>query len=80
MSKKKLDSSQHVESPKRTDEKRAWTTSVKAVLWSFFGVRRKGGLEEDAQHLKPYPVIWVGLFMGILFVVALMLFVHWVAG
>lgn len=57
-----------------------WLTSVNAVLWSFFGVRRKGGLEEDAKKLKPYPVIFVGLVMGILFVLALMLFVRWVAG
>ncbi len=42
--------------------------TVRAVLWSFFGVRRKAAYEKDAAQLNPVAVIIVGLIAAALFV------------
>ncbi|MFN4004077.1 MAG: DUF2970 domain-containing protein [Hylemonella sp.] len=55
-----------------------WAT-VKAVAWSFLGVRRNSDFQEDIARLKPYHIIGVGLVAGILFVLILMLLVRWIA-
>jgi hypothetical protein len=52
--------------------------TVKAVLWSFFGVRKKSGFEEDAQNLNPLHVIIAGVIAAILFVFALLTLVKMV--
>lgn len=54
-----------------------WAT-VKAVAWSFLGVRRSSDFEDDIGRLKPYHIIAVGLVGGILFVLSLMALVNWV--
>ncbi len=48
--------------------------SLKAVLWSFVGLRRKSDYEQDSVKLKPLHVIvaaliGVALFIGILITV-----------
>jgi hypothetical protein len=55
-----------------------WQT-FKAVGWSFFGVRKNSGFQDDIAKLHPLQIIVVGLVAALLFVVALVLFVHWVA-
>lgn len=45
--------------------------TAKAVLWSFFGVRRRAAYEQDALRLKPLHVIFAGLIAAALFVFAL---------
>lgn len=45
--------------------------TARAVFWSFFGVRKRAGYEQDAQQLNPVHVILMGiagaaLFIGIL--------------
>jgi Protein of unknown function (DUF2970) len=35
--------------------------TVRAVLWSFFGVRRKSDYEKDAARLNPVHVIIAGI-------------------
>lgn len=52
--------------------------TVRAVAWSFFGVRRSRDLERDVAELKPVHVIVVGVALAALFVVALVLLVNWV--
>ncbi len=52
--------------------------TVRAVAWSFFGVRRAAGLDEDAQKLNPVHVVIAGVAGAALFVVALILLVRWV--
>ena len=52
--------------------------AVRAVFWSFFGVRKRRDLEADA-HLNPVHVIVVALCMAVLFVLLLVGVVHWVA-
>ncbi|MFM7532994.1 MAG: DUF2970 domain-containing protein [Rubrivivax sp.] len=54
-----------------------WET-MRAVLWSFFGVRRRDGYERDVQRLNPLYVIVAGVLAAALFVLALVLAVQWV--
>lgn len=50
--------------------------TVKAVLWSFFGVRRRAAYEQDALRLKPVHVIFAGLLAAALFVFTLLVVVR----
>jgi hypothetical protein len=54
-----------------------WAT-VKAVAWSFLGVRKNSGFQDDIAQLKPYHIIAVGLVGGILFVLSLIALVNWI--
>jgi len=56
-----------------------WQT-VRAVAWSFFGVRRSADLASDVQKLNPVHVVIAGLAGAALFVVVLVLLVRWVVG
>ena len=55
----------------------AWQT-LRAVLWSFFGVRRRDGYEQDLERLNPIHVIAAGLVAALVFVLALVWAVRWV--
>ncbi len=44
---------------------------LKAVLWSFLGLREKHAFEADQKKLKPIVLIAVGILVCIVFVVAL---------
>lgn len=48
---------------------------IKTILWSFFGVRRRSGHEQDVQ-LSAKQVIIAGLIAGVLFVLTLILVVR----
>jgi len=50
--------------------------TIKAVLWSFFGVRKNRDYEQDAAELNPVHVIIAGLIGGVLFVLALVVVVR----
>lgn len=54
-----------------------WQT-VKAVGWSFFGVRKASGYEEDISKVNPVHVIVAGLLAALLFVLGLVILVKWV--
>ncbi|MFN3414785.1 MAG: DUF2970 domain-containing protein [Caldimonas sp.] len=56
-----------------------WQT-VKAVSWSFFGVRRSVDHAEDVSKLNPVHVVVVGLVLAGLFVLGLVGLVNWVIG
>lgn len=45
--------------------------TARAVLWSFFGVRRKSDYEKDAAELNPVYVIIIGVLAAALFVIVL---------
>jgi hypothetical protein len=53
-----------------------WRT-VKAVAWSFVGLRAKGDYEEDVKNLSPLHIIAVGLMGIFVFVAVLVLLVNW---
>ena len=55
-----------------TQRKMSFGATVKAVLWSFFGVRKKSGFEEDTQKLNPLHVVIAGVIAAVLFVFALL--------
>jgi hypothetical protein len=54
-----------------------WDT-VKAVLWSFLGVRRRSDFQDDIAKLNPLHLMAVGVAMALLFVFGLILLVNWV--
>lgn len=60
-------------------KKASFLRLVTAVLWSFFGVRKRRDLEADAQ-LNPLHLIVAGLIGAALFVGVLLVIVHWVVG
>lgn len=49
--------------------------TVKAVLWSFFGVRKKSDYESDAARLNPVHVLVAGVLGAALFVAVLVVIV-----
>ena len=48
---------------------------MKAVLWSFFGVRKRSDYEKDVERLNPVHVIIAGLFAALVFVLILVMIV-----
>jgi hypothetical protein len=54
--------------------------TVRAVGWSFFGVRRRADHEQDLAELNPVHLIIVGVLAAALFVAGLVLLVRWVVG
>ena len=57
-------------------KKSIWRT-VKAVAWSFVGLRARGDYEEDIKNLSPLHIIAVGLVGIFVFVAVLVLLVNW---
>lgn len=54
--------------------------TLKAVAWSFFGVRKSSEYEKDVSQLNPVHVIVAGIVAAVAFVLALVLLVRWVVG
>jgi uncharacterized membrane protein len=54
-----------------------WHT-VKAVAWSFVGLRARSEFEQDVQKLNPLHIIAVALLGVFIFVGALVGLVNWV--
>lgn len=50
--------------------------TIRAVLWSFFGVRKRSGYEQDASQLNPVAVIIAGVIGAAIFVVTLLVIVR----
>ncbi len=51
-----------------------WTT-MRAVLWSFLGIRKRSGYEEDAGQLNPVHVIIAGILAALIFIATLLFIV-----
>jgi len=54
--------------------------TMRAVAWSFFGVRRGADYEKDVAKLNPVHVIIAGVIGAVLFVLVLVLLVQWIIG
>jgi len=52
--------------------------TMRAVAWSFLGIRKRSGLEDDMQRLNPLHVILVALVAVALLVGGLAALVHWI--
>ena len=59
-----------------TRRKMSFVATMKAVLWSFFGVRRKQDYEQDAAQLNPVHVIIAGVIGAALFIAVLVTIVR----
>ena len=58
--------------------KGSFMQTMKAVAWSFFGVRKGRDLEKDATQLNPVHLVIAGVIGAVLFILALLLLVNWV--
>ena len=62
----------------RASKPSAWRT-VKAVAWSFVGLRGRQGYEQDVKSINPLHLVLVGLVGVFVFVGALFILVNWIA-
>ena len=52
--------------------------TVRAVAWSFFGVRKRSDLDKDVEELNPVHVIVAAVIGAMLLVAGLLALVSWV--
>jgi hypothetical protein len=65
-------------SDERKPPNSSFLATIKAVLWAFFGVRKKGDYEKDATQLNPVHVILAGLAAAVIFVILLIVLVNFI--
>jgi len=58
--------------------KGSFVQTLKAVAWSFFGVRKSSDYAQDVAKINPVHVIVAGVLAALVFVVGLILLVRWV--
>ena len=58
--------------------KASFLQTVRAVAWSFFGVRRSADLEKDVSQLNPVHLVIAGVIGAVMFIAVLLLLVNWV--
>ncbi len=58
--------------------KGSFLKTMKAVAWSFFGVRKGVDYENDVNQLNPVHVVIGGVIGALVFIGALLLLVNWV--
>ncbi|RTL28181.1 MAG: DUF2970 domain-containing protein [Burkholderiales bacterium] len=58
--------------------KGSFVQTLKAVAWSFFGVRKSSDYAQDVAKINPVHVIVAGVVAALLFVVGLVLLVRWI--
>ncbi len=61
-----------------TQRRMSFAATLKAVFWSFFGVRKRQDYEKDAAQLNPVHVIVAGLIGAALFIAVLIFIVRMV--
>jgi hypothetical protein len=64
----------------KAPRKASFGATMKAVFWSFFGVRKKSDYERDAAQLNPVHVIIAGLIGALIFIATLVVIVKSVVG
>jgi hypothetical protein len=58
--------------------KASFLQTMRAVAWSFFGVRKSADYERDVQQLNPVHVIIAGVIGALIFIGVLIGVVSWV--
>lgn len=58
--------------------KGSFAQTMKAVAWSFFGVRKSRDYEQDVAQLNPVHVIIAGVVGAVVFIGVLVLVVNWI--
>ncbi|MBB3212614.1 hypothetical protein FHW67_001897 [Herbaspirillum sp. Sphag1AN] len=61
-----------------SQRKGSFIATMKAVFWSFFGVRKRSDYESDASNLNPVHVLIAGVIGAAIFVLVLLLIVKMV--
>jgi len=64
--------------PTPEQPKSALWPAIKAVAWSFLGVRKSSEFQADIGRLSPYVIIAVGVVGAVLLVLTLIALVNWV--
>ena len=54
--------------------------TLRAVAWSFLGIRKGKGYERDVNQLNPVHVIVAGIVGAVIFVLVLVVLVKWIVG
>ena len=52
--------------------------TIKAVAWSFLGIRKRSASAEDMARVSPFHVIIVGIAAAMVLVLGLVALVNWV--
>lgn len=60
--------------------KLSFLATLRAVFWSFLGIRKKSDYEKDAAKLNPVHVIVAGFIGAAVFITSLILIVKYVVG
>jgi hypothetical protein len=60
--------------------KLSFLQTLRAVFWSFFGVRKSVDYEKDVGQLNPVHLIVAGLMAAAVLVLGLVLLIQWVVG
>ncbi|MES2038902.1 DUF2970 domain-containing protein [Undibacterium sp. Ji83W] len=55
--------------------KASFVATMKAVFWSFLGIRKKNDYEQDAAQLNPVHVIIAGIIGALIFIAVLIMIV-----
>ncbi len=55
--------------------KASFVATLKAVFWSFLGIRKKNDYEQDAAQLNPVHVIIAGVIGALIFISVLVMIV-----
>ena len=63
---------------KAVRRKGSFVQTMKAVAWSFFGVRKSRDLEKDLDQLNPVHLVIAGVIGALVFIGVLLLVVNWV--
>jgi Protein of unknown function (DUF2970) len=69
-----------VSAPDTSAPKASLLRTVKAVAWSFLGIRKNSEFQQDLNRVNPVQVIVVGISAALLLVVGLVVLVNVVAG
>ena len=58
--------------------KGSFLQTMRAVAWSFFGVRKSADYENDVKQLNPVHVVVAGVVAAVIFIGVLIALVNWV--
>ena len=58
--------------------KGSFLQTMRAVAWSFFGVRKSSEYEKDVSQLNPVHVVIAGVIGAAILIAVLLLLVNWV--
>ena len=66
--------------PSPTARKARFGQTLRAVAWSFVGIRKSADHEQDVKNLNPIHVVIAAVLGAAIFVVFLVVLVHFVIG